>query len=64
MRCSICDRNDTRYIYNNWHCGTCEDVIRQTIGDIREEDIIEMFEDSFELSMDTSDYSSLEDTED
>ena len=67
MRCSICDRSDTRYVYDHWHCSQCEDSIRQTIGDIREEDVIEIFggdDKDYDLSVDNSDYSSLENEED
>ena len=62
LRCSICDRSDTRFIYNNWHCHSCEDVIRQAVGDLYEEDIVNIFEsddsNSYDLSVDTNDYTS------
>lgn len=62
LRCSICERSDTRFIYNDWHCHPCEDAIRQALGDLYEEDIAEIvtgdnrFE--YDLSVDTTDYSS------
>lgn len=38
FRCSICDRQETRFVYNDWHCFPCEDSIRQAVGDLHEED--------------------------
>lgn len=32
MRCSICDKEESRWIYNNYHCSECEEAIAQTIG--------------------------------
>ena len=62
MRCSICERSDTRYIYNDWHCSVCEDSIRQAVGELYEEDIAEIFSIDnrfdFNLSVDTTDYNS------
>ena len=67
MRCSICDRSDTRFIYNNWHCSSCEDSIRQALGDLHEEDIQKIIagdnDIDFEFSVDDSDYSSCVDGE-
>lgn len=68
MRCSICDRSDTRFIYNNWHCFACEDSIRQAVGDLHEEDIQKIVsgdnDNDFEFSVDDSDYSSCVDEKD
>lgn len=65
LRCSICDHTETKFIFNDWHCNQCSEVIRQTVGDVHEEDIINLFESddngSYSLTMDTADYSSLED---
>lgn len=61
MKCSICDRSNTRFIYENWHCNVCEDAIRQALGDLYEDDIINLFEDDSDASsnpsMDNTDYS-------
>lgn len=38
MRCSICDRKESKYIYGHYHCSECEEVITQTIGNISDED--------------------------
>lgn len=68
MRCSICERSDTKFIYNDWHCGSCENSIRQAIGDLNEEDIAEIVagdnEFDYSLAVDTNDYSSCVDKED
>lgn len=32
LRCSICDKTPSRWIYRNWHCNECEEVITNTIG--------------------------------
>lgn len=42
MRCSICNKEETRFVYNDWHCFPCEDAIRQAIGDLNEEDFQEI----------------------
>lgn len=64
MRCSICERDDAKFIYGHWHCGKCENIIRTTIGRYTEEDMVDMFVDDTSLvnnpSMDTADYSSCE----
>lgn len=61
MKCSICDKENSSYIYGNWHCGSCESAIRKTIGKYTEEDMVNMFvddsDDVVHLSVDTSDYS-------
>jgi hypothetical protein len=41
MRCSICDKDDSRFVYKNWHCSECEEVIRQCIGLEKENDVEE-----------------------
>lgn len=42
FRCSICDRQETKFVYHDWHCYRCEDSIRRAIGDLHEEDIQEI----------------------
>jgi len=32
LRCSICDKKTSRWIYRNWHCQECEEIITKTIG--------------------------------
>ena len=49
MRCSICDRKDTKFVYDNWHCSVCEDIIRNATGEYVERDMFDLFEDDEEL---------------
>jgi hypothetical protein len=39
MKCSICDRPDTRFVYGHYHCHYCEESIRTTIGHLDQEDV-------------------------
>lgn len=58
MRCSICDKQDTKFVYNNWHCYSCEDAIRKTSGDFIERDMFDLFENDEDIIYeDTSDMS-------
>lgn len=38
MRCSICDAPKTKWIFHNWHCNKCAEVITDTIGQMNEDD--------------------------
>ena len=31
MRCKCCDSSKTKYIYDDWYCYECADVIRETM---------------------------------
>ena len=31
MRCKCCNSSKTKYIYDDWYCYECADVIRETI---------------------------------
>lgn len=33
MRCSICDWEDAKWSFHNWHCKHCADSIRETLID-------------------------------
>ena len=42
FRCSICDRPETTFSYNNWHCSPCENAISRAVGNLYEEDFQEI----------------------
>jgi len=45
MRCSICDRQPTRFIYGHEHCQKCVEVITETIGKLEYEGYCEFIVD-------------------
>lgn len=55
MRCSICDRKNSRWIYHNYHCSKCEEVITQTIGNLREKDMDKILDPGVEMENWTDD---------
>lgn len=57
MRCSICDSMESSWIYRNWHCSTCSNIIRQSIGDLHEKDIEEIFDEDQNFLQEVREYS-------
>jgi len=66
-RCSICDAKDSNFSFGHYHCKYCEDIIRQTTGDLQEKDIEEIIlgeDNDFDYSVDTAAYYEEFDTDD
>lgn len=51
MKCSICDREATLFIFHHWHCPVCVQIIQETIG--RDEDDPYLYLDNKESDHET-----------